>query len=65
VGNAEDQILNEIYIMKATKCGHLNLIFSVLCITLCEGYTRHLGTRVLSGMLTSWYSAFICCKNGL
>jgi hypothetical protein len=41
VGNAEDQNLNEIYIMKATKCGHLDLMFSVMSITLCEAYTRH------------------------
>jgi len=41
VGNAEDQNSIEIYIMKITKCGHLNLMFSIMSITLCEGCTQH------------------------
>jgi len=39
VGAAEDQNLNDICIRKTVKCHHLNLIFIVLSIALCDGYT--------------------------
>jgi hypothetical protein len=39
VGAAENQKLSDMCIRKAVKCNHLNFVFGVLSIALCDGHT--------------------------